>query len=85
MELVAATEGLHVPAAVNELLVALRPHMRTLVDAFAIPESWLDCAILAEEPGRQAAMAEHDDALRAAGEQPQADGTATELEMAPAQ
>jgi acyl-CoA oxidase len=71
-----------VTPAVNELLTTLRPHMRTLVDAFGIPDSWLACAILEEEPGRQAAMAAHDAALRAA---PQADGTATDLEMAPAQ
>jgi acyl-CoA oxidase len=71
--------------AVNELLVELRPHLRTLVDAFGIPDSWLACAILAEEPGRQEAMAAHDAALRAAGARPQADGTATDLEMAPAQ
>jgi acyl-CoA oxidase len=56
--------------------------MRTLVDAFGIPDSWLACAILEEEPRRQAAMAAHDAALRDA---PQVDGTATDLEMAPAQ
>ena len=72
-------------SAVNELLKELRPHMRTLVDAFAIPDAWLNCAIVAEEPGRQQAMAEHDAALRAAGGQPQQDATATDLEMAPAQ
>src|SRR4051812_35239762 len=71
--------------AVNDLLKQLRPHMRTLVDAFAIPDAWLNCAIVAEEPGRQETMAEHDAALRAAGAQPQADATATDLEMAPAQ
>jgi acyl-CoA oxidase len=71
--------------AVNDLLRELRPHMRTLVDAFAIPEAWLNCAILREEPGRQEAMAAHDAALRAAGAEPQVDATATELEMAPAQ
>ncbi|WP_369132298.1 acyl-CoA dehydrogenase [Modestobacter sp. I12A-02662] len=51
--------------AVNDLLKELRPHMRTLVDAFAIPDAWLNCAILREEEGRQEAMAEHDAALRA--------------------
>jgi acyl-CoA oxidase len=71
--------------AVNDLLRELRPHMRTLVDAFAIPEAWLNCAILREEPARQEAMAAHDAALRAAGVEPQVDATATELEMAPAQ
>ena len=71
--------------AVNELLRELRPHMRTLVDAFAIPDAWLNCAILVEEPGRQEAMAAHDATLRTAGAQPQAEATATDLEMAPAQ
>ncbi|GAB3352331.1 acyl-CoA dehydrogenase family protein [Modestobacter lapidis] len=56
--------------AVNELLGELRPHMRTLVDAFAIRDSWLACAILTEEPARQEAMAAHD--------------AATDREMAPA-
>jgi acyl-CoA oxidase len=71
--------------AVNELLRELRPHMRTLVDAFAIPDAWLNCAIVEEEPGRQEAMAAHDAALRSRGAEPQADATATDLEMAPAQ
>ena len=34
--------------------------MRTLVDAFAIPDEWLNAAILREEPDRQEAMAAHD-------------------------
>jgi acyl-CoA oxidase len=55
-----------VTGAVNGLLTELRPHMRTLVDAFGIPDSWLASAILAEEPGRQAAMAAHDTALQSA-------------------
>ncbi|MFI5841823.1 acyl-CoA dehydrogenase [Catenuloplanes sp. NPDC051500] len=46
-----------VTGAVHELLVELRPRMRTLVDAFAIPEAWLNAAILREEPDRQASMA----------------------------
>jgi acyl-CoA oxidase len=74
--------------AVNDLLKELRPHMRTLVDAFAIPDAWRACAIVAEEPGRQEAMAEHDAALRAAGRRAGTgtdDATATDLEMAPAQ
>ncbi|MBB3677043.1 acyl-CoA dehydrogenase family protein [Modestobacter versicolor] len=71
--------------AVNDLLKELRPHMRTLVDAFAIPEAWLNCAIVAEEPARQEAMAAHDATLRARGAEPQATATATALEMAPAQ
>jgi acyl-CoA oxidase len=63
--------------AVNELLTALRPHMRTLVDAFAIPEAWLNCAVLREEPARQEAMWRHDAARAAAG--------GTEPELTPAQ
>jgi acyl-CoA oxidase len=35
-----------VTAAVNDLCASLRPHARLLVDAFAIPESWLDCPLL---------------------------------------
>jgi acyl-CoA oxidase len=46
--------------AVNQLIRELRPHLRTLVDAFAIPDAWLNCAILAEEGDRQEAMARHD-------------------------
>ncbi|MEV6342797.1 acyl-CoA dehydrogenase [Actinoplanes sp. NPDC051851] len=49
-----------VTAVVNDLLRELRPSMRTLVDAFAIPEEWLNCAILREEPDRQDVMAAHD-------------------------
>jgi acyl-CoA oxidase len=64
-------------ATVNGLLKELRPHMRTLVDAFAIPDAWLACAILEEEGDRQEAMAREDAAVRA--------GTATDLEVAPAQ
>jgi acyl-CoA oxidase len=71
--------------AVNDLLKELRPHMRTLVDAFAIPDAWLNCAIVTDEPGRQETMAAHDAALRAAGTDPQEGATATDLEMAPAQ
>jgi acyl-CoA oxidase len=59
--------------------------MRTLVDAFAIPDAWLNCALLREEPARQEAMAAHDDTVRAAGGGPRPEGTATDLEMAPAQ
>ena len=75
-------------SAVNDLLKELRPQMRTLVDAFAIPDAWLNCAIVAQEPGRQQTMAEHDAALRAAGQGAQAGttgATATDLQMAPAQ
>lgn len=51
-----------ITAVVNGLLKELRPHMRTLVDGFAIPDAWLHCAILREEADRQEAMAVHDDA-----------------------
>ncbi|WP_328477668.1 acyl-CoA dehydrogenase family protein [Actinoplanes sp. NBC_00393] len=53
-----------VTAVVNDLLRELRPHMRTLVDAFAIPDTWLNAAILREEPARQEAMATEDEAVR---------------------
>ncbi|MFD6566840.1 acyl-CoA dehydrogenase [Micromonospora profundi] len=49
-----------ITAVVNSLLKELRPHMRTLVDGFAIPDAWLHCAMLREEPQRQDAMAAHD-------------------------
>jgi acyl-CoA oxidase len=49
-----------VTAVINDLLKELRPHMVTLVEAFAIPDEWLNAAILREEPGRQEAMAEED-------------------------
>ncbi|GJF02853.1 acyl-CoA dehydrogenase family protein [Pseudonocardia sp. D17] len=39
-------ESRAVTAAVNELCASLRPHARLLVDAFGIPESWLDCPLL---------------------------------------
>ena len=55
-----------ITAVVNDLLKELRPQMRTLVDGFAIPETWLHCAILREEPDRQETMAAHD----AAGDRP---------------
>ncbi|MHC8503793.1 acyl-CoA dehydrogenase family protein [Pseudonocardia artemisiae] len=38
-----------VTAAVNELCGALRPHARTLVDGFGIPEGWLACPLLGIE------------------------------------
>ncbi|AGL17193.1 acyl-CoA dehydrogenase [Actinoplanes sp. N902-109] len=68
-----------VTAKVNDLLKQLRPHLPTLVDAFAIPDEWLNAAILREEPARQETMATHDDQPTAA------DATATELAVAPAQ
>ena len=44
----------------ERMLKELRPHMRTLVDGFAIPDTWLHCAILREEPRRQETMSAHD-------------------------
>jgi acyl-CoA oxidase len=49
-----------VTGMVNDLLKQLRPKMTELVDAFAVPEEWLACAALREEPGRQEVMADHD-------------------------
>ncbi|MGY1642899.1 acyl-CoA dehydrogenase [Geodermatophilus sp. SYSU D00703] len=69
-------------ATVNALLRELRPHMGTLVDGFAIPEDWKAAAILREEPGRQEAMHAHD---AAASVGTLRRGTATSLEVAPAQ
>jgi acyl-CoA oxidase len=51
-----------VTAAVNDLCARLRPHADTLVDAFAVPEVFLDAAILREESGRQKAQQAHDQA-----------------------
>jgi acyl-CoA oxidase len=73
-------------ATVNQLLKELRPHMRTLVDAFAIPDAWLACRILEEEEGRQETMAVHDAEVRTGAEGRQASKeSATDLEVAPAQ
>lgn len=75
-----------VTAAVNELCGELRPHTRTLVDAFAIPQDWLNCAILDEEDARQeATFAEDQRAQDVGAARPGADETATELDIAPAQ
>ncbi|MBB2944428.1 acyl-CoA oxidase [Actinoplanes lutulentus] len=54
-----------VTGVVNDLLRSLRPEMRTLVDAFAVPDTWLNAAILREEPDRQDATATEDEAARA--------------------
>jgi acyl-CoA oxidase len=54
-----------VTGTVNALLKDLRPHMVTLVDAFAIPARWKAARILEEEAGRQEAMAAEDARLRA--------------------
>jgi acyl-CoA oxidase len=72
-------------STVNQLLRVLRPHMTTLVDAFAIPADWKAAKILEEEAGRQEAMAARDAELRAATGEETPDGTATALEVAPAQ
>ena len=48
--------------AVNTLCAELRPHARTLVDAFAVPERFLDAAILREESDRQDAQWHEDQA-----------------------
>jgi acyl-CoA oxidase len=72
-------------STVNQLLKALRPHVTTLVDAFAIPEEWKATKILEEEPGRQEAMAARDAELRAQNGTEAPEGTATALEVAPAQ
>ncbi|MGY1635399.1 acyl-CoA dehydrogenase [Geodermatophilus sp. SYSU D00742] len=69
-------------ATVNTLLAQLRPHMVTLVDAFAIPADWKRARILEEEPGRQEAMAAHDTVTRHTGLRA---GTATAVEVPPAQ
>jgi acyl-CoA oxidase len=72
-----AARGKLVTATVNALLKQLRPHMVTLVDAFGIPEHWKAARILEEEAGRQEAMAAEDAQIRR--------GTATSIEVAPAQ
>jgi acyl-CoA oxidase len=71
------TRGKAVTATVNALLRQLRPHMVTLVDAFAIPEHWKAARILEEEADRQEVMAAHDAHIRR--------GTATSIEVPPAQ
>ncbi|WP_433290322.1 acyl-CoA dehydrogenase [Pseudonocardia sp. CA-142604] len=43
-----------ITAAVNALCGSLRPHARTLVDAFGIPEAWLDCPLLDGERNPEA-------------------------------
>jgi acyl-CoA oxidase len=72
-------------ATVNQLHKELRPHMTTLVDAFAIPAGWKACAVLEEEDARQEAMAARDAELRATTGAQTPDATATDLEVAPAQ
>jgi acyl-CoA oxidase len=71
---------------VNQLHKELRPHIVTLVDAFAIPAEWKAAQILEEEPERQEAMAARDAEVRSEAEGSQApDESATDLEVAPAQ
>ncbi len=73
-------------ATVNWLLRDLRPHMRTLVDAFAIPSAWKAARFLEEEETRQEAMAARDAEVRAEAEGDTAPAdSATNLEVAPAQ
>ncbi|MGY2126904.1 acyl-CoA dehydrogenase family protein [Blastococcus sp. SYSU DS0617] len=72
-------------STVNGLLKELRPHLVTLVDAFAIPDAWKAAAILEEEPGRQEAMAARDAELRARNGEDTVEGTATDLDVPPGQ
>src|SRR5690606_39766278 len=44
-----------VTQAVNALCGRLRPHARTLVDGFGIPERWLECPLLEGEKEQPAA------------------------------
>ena len=55
-------------STVNQLLKELRPHIITLVDAFAIPAEWKAARILEEEDDRQEAMAARDAEVRAEAE-----------------
>jgi acyl-CoA oxidase len=72
-------------ATVNQLLRELRPHMTTLVDAFAIPAECKAARILEEEPARQEAMAARDAEVRSQAEGDQVSGnSATDLEVTPA-
>jgi acyl-CoA oxidase len=73
-------------STVNQLVKQLRPHLITLVDAFAIPAEWKAAKILEEEPDRQEAMAARDAEVRTEAEGRQASKeSATDLEVAPAQ
>jgi acyl-CoA oxidase len=81
-----ATRAKTLTATVNQLLGELRPHLRTLVDAFAIPDAWMACKILEEEEERQEVMAARDAEVRQGAEGRQASKeSATDLEVAPAQ
>ncbi|MGY1803042.1 acyl-CoA dehydrogenase [Blastococcus sp. SYSU D00922] len=72
-------------STVNQLLKELRPHVTTLVDAFAIPAEWKAAKILEEEDDRQEAMAARDAELRAQNAEETPDGTATAVEVPPGQ
>ncbi|WP_116449425.1 acyl-CoA dehydrogenase [Blastococcus litoris] len=72
-------------STVNQLLKELRPHITTLVDAFAIPAEWKAARILEEEDDRQEAMAARDAELRAQNAEGTPDGTATAVEVPPGQ
>ncbi|RBY84115.1 acyl-CoA dehydrogenase [Blastococcus sp. TF02A-30] len=73
--------GKTLTGTVNSLLRELRPHICTLVEAFAIPDAWKAAAILREEPDRQETMAARDAELR----EQTPEGTATDLDVPPGQ
>ena len=57
-----------VASAINALCGELRPHARELVDAFGIPENWLDCPLLdGERTPTSAADGQRADTLAAVG------------------
>jgi acyl-CoA oxidase len=74
-----------ITTTVNQLLRELRPHMQTLVDAFAIPHAWKNAAILEEEADRQEAMAARDAELRAKTGAHAPGDTATSVDVPPGQ
>jgi acyl-CoA oxidase len=81
-----ATRAKLLTSTVNQLIKQLRPHIITLVDAFAIPAEWKAAQILEEEPDRQEVMAARDAEVRSEAEGSQASGeSATALEVPPAQ
>jgi acyl-CoA oxidase len=81
-----AARGKLLTSTVNQLIKQLRPHIITLVDAFAIPAEWKAAQILEEEPDRQEVMAARDAEVRSEAEGSQASGeSATALEVPPAQ
>ena len=78
-----------VTATVNQLCKELRTFAGTLVDAFAIPRRWMNCAILDEEAPRQEAMWQEDSRVRSrdqpGAEAPGTARTATDVHVAPGQ